>query len=93
MDTMNKENWISEIENVSDRIASTKVPADVLQRIKAIPFTVEKKLETLPMRTVWMVAASIAVLIAVNVFVFSRTNYSFASDDITETYFKHTQHL
>ncbi|MFT5777525.1 MAG: hypothetical protein ACI837_000461 [Crocinitomicaceae bacterium] len=90
---MNEENWISEIMNVPDRMKSADIPDSVLQRLKSIPTQFTKKLEVVPMRTIFLAAASIAVLIAINILLFSGGTTTSDSDNFADTYFSHTKHL
>ena len=89
---MNEEqHWIDDITSVSERIKTPQIPAHVLERIQAIPSTIKSKVDLVPKRTIWLVAASIAALIAVNVYVSSST--SSAEDSFEETYFSHLKQL
>lgn len=92
---MNKEqNWINDIESVSERIKSPQIPAHLLEQIKAIPSTIRMTVDQVPKRTIWLVAASIAALIAVNIYVTSSTNSTESTtDSFGETYFSHIKQL
>ena len=92
---MNEElQWIEDVESVSERISSPKIPAHVLERIQAIPSTIKSTMDTVPKRTIWLVAATIAALIAVNIYVSSSSKSENSTDNyIGETYFSHLNHL
>jgi hypothetical protein len=90
---MNEENWIAEMMEVPNRIESVDIPASVLQRLKTIPNKFGKKLEVVPLRTIFLAAASIAVLIAINVLLFSGSTATSNTDDFADTYFSYTKHL
>ncbi|MFK7785824.1 MAG: hypothetical protein AB8B56_11945 [Crocinitomicaceae bacterium] len=92
---MNKEQqWIDDIESVSERIKTPQIPAHVLERIQAIPSTIKSTVDLVPRRTIWLIAASIAALIAVNIYV-SSSSISTESTENTfeETYFSHLKQL
>ncbi len=92
---MNKEEqWIEDIMDVSERVTSPSIPAHVLARIREIPRGVRTTIDLVPKRTIWLVAASIAALIAVNIY-FSSTSTSANSNDtsFSEQYFSHLNQL
>ncbi|NQZ38296.1 MAG: hypothetical protein HRT58_21735 [Crocinitomicaceae bacterium] len=92
---MNEEqHWIDDITSVSERIKSPQIPAHLLERIQAIPSTIRMKVDLVPKRTIWLVAASIAALIAVNIYVSnSSVTVESSSDSFGETYFSHLNQL
>lgn len=92
---MNKEqHWIDDIESVTERIKSPQIPAHLLERIQAIPSTIRTKVDMVPKRTIWLVAASIAALIAVNIYVSSTAKSTeTTTDSFSETYFSHLNQL
>ena len=62
-----KENWIEETLN-GEGIVGRAVPSDALMhRLKAIPGNVKSTIDIVPKKVVWAVAASIAILVCVNV--------------------------
>jgi hypothetical protein len=82
------------VMSVSERVSSPSIPAHVLERIQAIPSSIRTKLDVVPKRTIWLVAASIAALIAVNIYVSSTTNSANTSaTSFNETYFSHLNQL
>lgn len=89
-----EQQWIEDVVSVSERIKTPEIPMDVLQRIKQIPSAIQSKLDLVPRRTIWLVAASIAALIALNVYVSSTTNASSnSSSSFGEAYFSHLKQL
>lgn len=92
---MNKEqHWISDIESVSERIKTPQIPEHILARIQAIPSTIGKKIDMVPKRTIWLVAASIAALIAVNIYASTSSSTSETTENsFGETYFSHIKQL
>lgn len=92
---MNEEqHWISNIETVASRIERPSVPAHVLERIQTIPSTIRKSMDTVPARTIWLAAASIAALIAMNIYFLSNANSVGSSENtIGEAYFSHVKQL
>lgn len=92
---MNKElQWIDDLESVSERITSPEIPAHLLKRIQAIPNTIGKTVEMVPKRTIWLVAASLAALIAVNIYAStSATSTESSENSFGEAYFSHINQL
>ncbi len=89
-----EQQWIEDIVSVSERIKTPEIPVDVLQRIKQIPSAIKSKLDVVPRRTIWLVAASIAALVALNIYVSSTTNSSSDADSsFGEEYFSHLKQL
>ena len=92
---MNEEqHWITNIEAVASRIERPSVPAHVLERIQAIPSTIRSSMDTVPARTIWLAAASIAALIALNIYFVANSNTADSSENtIGEAYFSHVKQL
>ena len=92
---MNEEqHWISNIEAVASRIERPSIPAHVLERIQAIPSTIRSSMDTVPARTIWLAAASIAALIALNIYFVANSNTVDSSENtIGEAYFSHVKQL
>lgn len=92
---MNEEQqWIENILDVSERVTSPSIPADVLARIQAIPASVRTTIDLVPKRTIWLVAASIAALIALNIYVSSTSSSANSTDtSFSEHYFSHLNQL
>ena len=80
-DNMNRIERESELTlNVTDRIERVPVSDALMERLKQIPTTTKQVYDTVPKKVVWAVAASIALLIVLNVV--SAKNYS---DETLET--------
>ena len=90
---MNEENWIEDITGVSDRIHKAEIPSELLHKLKAIPFTLQSRVAIIPMRTVLLAAASVAVLIAINVLLFAGDQSSSSNDEFVDTYFTYTKYI
>jgi hypothetical protein len=92
---MNKEqDWIDDITSVSERIKSPQIPAHLLERIQAIPNTIRTTVDMVPKRTIWLVAASIAALIAVNIYVSNSSSTAESNgNSFGDTYFSHIKKL
>ena len=81
---MEKEQWITTILNSTNGMTAVE-PND------AVLFTIQKRIkqqETVSLKTVWMVAASVAVLAMINVALVN--NSSFKKDNSTAVYFENT---
>ncbi|NVK64669.1 MAG: hypothetical protein HWE22_08785 [Flavobacteriales bacterium] len=89
-----EQQWIEDIVSVSERIKTPEIPMDVLQRIKQIPSRAKSTVDLVPKRTIWLVAASIAALVAINIYA-SRTTQTTneSSNSFGETYFSHLKQL
>ena len=92
---MNKElQWIDDLESVSERITSPESPAHLLERIQAIPRNFGKTVDLVPKRTIWLIAASLAALIAVNIYAStSAVSNQSNENSFGETYFSHINQL
>lgn len=92
---MNEEqHWIDDIEAVSERINTPQIPAHLLERIQAIPSKIGKSIDLVPKRTLWLVAASIAALIAVNIYASTASKSNQTNENsFGETYFSHIKQL
>lgn len=78
-----------------DRITSIPASDALLERLKQIPETIREGYSQVPKSVVWAVAASIALLIALNVY--STSNYSSESatqdTESSDSYFDHLKTL
>lgn len=79
--------------SVGDRVANVTASDELKQRLMRIPTSVKEGYNKIPMKFVWAAAASIALLIALNVL--SARNYSkeSASSQSTSSYFNHLKTL
>lgn len=89
-----EQQWIEDIMSVSEKIDTPEIPMDVLQRIKQIPSRVKSTVDMVPKRTLWLVAASIAALIAVNIYASSVSQSTEATESsFGDAYFSHLNQL
>lgn len=92
---MNEEqNWIEDVMAVSERVKFPSIPVHVLERIQAIPSKIGKTVDMVPKRTIWLVAASIAALIAVNIYASTSSKSNQLNENsFGEMYFSHIKQL
>ena len=86
-----KEQWIEETFNSLNELNRTPLSDRLKQRLEAIP-TMNNAIgtKTIPLKAVWLVAASIAVLITLNVTVFQKVSASDKQDSsIYSDYFSY----
>lgn len=80
--------------DVSGRIDQVKPSERFLDRLHAIPEIVKEQYDKTPKKVVWSVAASIAILVILNVFIFSRSERSNQNQNtIEESYFSYMKQL
>ena len=72
MDTK-KEFWIKETIDSSKELRSVPISENLRKRLEAIPKSIEIFDKRIPMKAVWLAAASIALLITVNITTFNKT--------------------
>ena len=86
--------WIDDVMLVSERISTPKIPTHVLERIQTIPAAIKSTVDLVPNRIIWLIAASIAALVAINVYVSSTSSFNQTTENTFEqTYFSHLKHL
>lgn len=73
MDTK-KEQWIEETLNSANKLNNTPLSDQLKRRLDAIPQMNTAESNIIPLKAVWLVAASIAVLITLNITVFRKVN-------------------
>lgn len=78
---------------VGERISGASAPDTLIQRLHQIPGTVRDQYAKVPKKLVWAVAASIAVLIVLNVLSAREYAKEENSSQETETYFDHLKTL
>ncbi|MDX2362239.1 MAG: hypothetical protein QNK23_15640 [Crocinitomicaceae bacterium] len=91
----NKDSWIEETLN-TDKIVGRVEPSDALmKRLKAIPSHMKESYDLIPKKVVWAVAASIAILICVNIVSYNNyePNEAVSQNEPTESYFSYLQQL
>lgn len=87
---MKQEDWINEILNSGESISQAIPSKELLDRLNASVPSI-KKGTVIPMRTVWMAAAGLALLILLNVFTLRQYKKSqdVQDDTVFETYYNH----
>ncbi len=78
---------------VGDRISGVPASDALMQRLKNIPETVRAGYSKVPKKVVWAVAASIAILIVLNVLSARDYTKDSKSSQETSTYFDHLKTL
>jgi len=79
--------------NVGDRISSVKASESLMQRLKQIPETVSEGYAKVPKKVIWAAAASIAILIVLNVISANDYAKETKSSEETNSYFEHLKTL
>lgn len=67
-----KDNWIEETLKSSDGLKRVPVSAELKKRLSEIPQNVRIYDRIIPMKAVWLTAASIALLVTVNIATVSK---------------------
>ena len=68
-----KEFWIEQTLNSSKELKSVPISESLKKRLEAIPKSIEIFDKRIPMKAIWLAAASIALLITVNIATFNKT--------------------
>ena len=72
-----KEQWIEETFNSLNELNSTPLSDRLKRRLETIPYMNSTAgTKTIPLKAVWLAAASIAVLITLNITVFQKVSAS-----------------
>ncbi|NRA11508.1 MAG: hypothetical protein HRT57_06110 [Crocinitomicaceae bacterium] len=83
---MNKErNKIEDTMNMGDHVQHVTPSSDLMNRLKAIPSQVKQGYDTIPKKIVWMAAASIVLLIGLNLLSLNEYKDSQSDTPSTET--------
>lgn len=69
-----KEHWIEATINSTDGLQRMPVPERLRQRLEAIPATVTIGSRVIPLKAVWLTAASLAILVTVNIAAFRKAD-------------------
>lgn len=91
-----EEKWIDETMALMEQPPS--MSPELMERLKSIPSTVKEKVKIVPMRTVWIAAASVAVLVVANIIALgnyrtSADNLSSENEEMVDLYFSHTRRI
>ena len=86
---------VKETLSMSDRIQKVAPSEDLMAKLRAIPSNVKQTYDKVPKKVVWAVAASIAVLVFLNVFSLREYNEkkSVQETNQTEAYFSYLKQL
>lgn len=89
------ENWIAETLGMADRIQRMEPDENLMSRLKNIPQQASALYDTVPKKVMWGVAASLALLLFLNIF--SYRNYSDKTQtntiETTDSYFSYLKQL
>lgn len=92
-----KDKWIEEHLNPNEFIGHVPVSDALMQRLKTIPLTVKTNYDRVPKKLIWMVAASIAVLICINIASFAHYKKSktetTSQTEVSDPYFSYLTQL
>ena len=92
-----KEKWIEDRMNAGDFIERVPASEELISRLKAIPSQVKSTYDKVPKKVVWAVAASIAVLICINVISLNKydssTEETATSSETSDSYFSYLKQL
>lgn len=87
------EDEIDKIMNVASRIAPVPPSDALMQRLRQIPSNVRETYDSIPKKYVWLAAASIALLIALNIASARTYNASEEGTSNASSYFSHLNSL
>ena len=85
---MKKEEWISNIIEVGDRIERIEPSSDFLKQLSTSP-----KIRFIAKSSAWLAAASIALLIGLNVSSFLNANQDEQNIELTDSFFNYTNKI
>jgi hypothetical protein len=68
-----KEFWIKETIDSSNELKSVPISENLRKKLEAIPSSIDIFNRRIPLKAVWLAAASIALLITVNIATFNKT--------------------
>jgi len=92
-----KEKWIEDQMNAESFIEHVPPSEELMNRLRAIPSQVKTTYDTVPKKVVWAVAASIAILLFVNVISFSNYKTSntetTSQNEVSDSYFSYLKQL
>lgn len=85
---MKKEEWISDILEVGDRIDRLQPSVNFLNQLTATPNN-----QFIPKSFLWGAAASIAILISLNISSYSSVNSETNDLELTDSFFNYTNKI
>ena len=92
-----KEKWIESMLNAESKVEKIQPSDALLAKLRAIPSHINDTSVFIPKKTVWAVAASIAILVCLNIY--SSINYKSSKETLSqnevlsETYFSYLKQL
>ena len=93
MDTK-KEFWIEHTLNSSTELKSVPLPENLRKKLESIPASLDVFNNRIPMKAVWLAAASIALLITVNIAALNTSQKNESKDrTVYNEYFSYLNHL
>ncbi|MFZ9029150.1 MAG: hypothetical protein ACO2Z9_09060 [Crocinitomicaceae bacterium] len=86
---MKQQDWIEEVLKSGESLQKVKPSEALLEKLTNI--SKQSRSKVIPMKTVWMVAAGLALLISLNVFTLQRYNKAQTTYEQTafESYYDH----
>lgn len=92
---MKKESWIEQTLSSAEGKKSQPVSASLKKRLASIPTEVQILNQTIPMRAIWLAAASLALLVMMNIFSIrqSKQKAQQADTSIYSTYFSYLDEI
>lgn len=89
-----KEYWINDTLSSTDGKKSVKLPVSLKQRLQSIPEEVVIYNKVIPMRSVWLAAASLALLFSVNILAIRKVQQTKKQESTFYTeYFSYLEQL
>ena len=89
-----KEFWIKETIDSSKELRSVPISENLRKRLEASPSSIDIFDKRIPMKAVWLAAASIALLITVNIATFNKTQKSESQEStVYNEYFSYLDQL
>lgn len=94
-----KDSWIEQTLNSTEGLKSVRVSENLKRRLESIPSTIKIKDKTIPLSAVWLAAASVAILLMVNIATIRKVNIhsnqesSQAESTIYTSYFSYLDQL
>jgi len=90
------ENKIEQTLNMANHIQPVEPSSELLQRLKSIPSTIKNGYNLIPKRVVWMAAASIALLISLNLVSirnYNPTTTTAETETTSDAYFSYLKQI
>jgi hypothetical protein len=92
-----RDNWIENVIKADSAVGKIQPSAELIDRLKAIPSTVKESYDLVPRKVVWAVAASVAILICVNLVSFknydSSAKENLSQTEVSESYFSYLEQI